>query len=81
MPEFEFGAVLKAKIVEIRERGVLVELHQNMDPVMLHISQLSASKVRTTYLPTYRTEVKAGEKTKKIRSDTKLCNVFRIYST
>ncbi len=45
VPEFEFGAILTAKVVEIRERGILVELHPNMDPVMVHVSQLSATKV------------------------------------
>ncbi|ELT99515.1 hypothetical protein CAPTEDRAFT_172563 [Capitella teleta] len=37
---FEFGAIYKAKIEEIRDYGVMVRLHPNKAPVLLHNSQL-----------------------------------------
>ena len=46
VPEFELGAIVTVKILEIREKSILVELHPNMDPVLMHVSQLSATKVR-----------------------------------
>ncbi len=46
VPEYEFGSVVTVKIVEVKENGVLVELHPNLDPVFIPISQLSATKVR-----------------------------------
>jgi len=51
-PEFEFGAILTATVVEVKERGVLVRLHANLEPVLIHISQLSASKVSCTHVIT-----------------------------
>lgn len=44
-PELEFGAIYSAKIVEIRENGVLIQLYPNMHPTLLHISQLDIKKV------------------------------------
>lgn len=44
-PTLEFGAVYTAKIVEIRESGVMVTLYPTMTPTLLHISQLDQRKV------------------------------------
>lgn len=39
-PTLEFGGIYKAKIVEIRETGVMVTLYSNMVPTFLPNSQL-----------------------------------------
>ncbi|XP_075555303.1 polyribonucleotide nucleotidyltransferase 1 [Dermacentor variabilis] len=44
-PTLEFGAVYTAKIVEIRESGVMVTLYPTMTPTLLHNSQLDQRKV------------------------------------
>lgn len=44
-PELEFGAIYKAVILELRERGVLVTLHPDLSPVMVSNAQLDARKV------------------------------------
>lgn len=44
-PTLEFGAIYTAKIVEIRDIGVMVTLYPNMNPVLLHNSQLDQRKV------------------------------------
>ncbi|XP_071079046.1 polyribonucleotide nucleotidyltransferase 1, mitochondrial-like [Haliotis cracherodii] len=45
VPEFEFGAICTGKIVEIKEYGVMVELHPRLQPVLIHNSQLDMRKV------------------------------------
>ncbi|XP_037078097.1 polyribonucleotide nucleotidyltransferase 1, mitochondrial-like, partial [Pollicipes pollicipes] len=45
-PEFEFGAVYTARVVELRETGALVRLHPNAAPALVHNSQLDARPVR-----------------------------------
>ncbi|XP_005100862.2 polyribonucleotide nucleotidyltransferase 1, mitochondrial [Aplysia californica] len=44
-PDLEFGAIYTGRIVEIREFGVMVELHPKLKPVLLHNSQLDQRKV------------------------------------
>ena len=44
-PDLEFGAIYTSKIVELQEKGVMIELHPAMDPVFLHNSQLDSKKV------------------------------------
>ncbi|XP_064600913.1 polyribonucleotide nucleotidyltransferase 1, mitochondrial-like [Liolophura sinensis] len=44
-PELEFGAVYTATIVEVRESGVMVQIHPKMQPVLIHNSQLDQRKV------------------------------------
>lgn len=44
-PELEFGAIYTAKIVEIRETGLMLQIHNKMQPVFLHNSQLDQRKV------------------------------------
>lgn len=44
-PTLEFGAIYTAKIVEIREIGVLVTLYNNMVPALLTNSQLDQRKI------------------------------------
>ncbi|XP_063994181.1 polyribonucleotide nucleotidyltransferase 1, mitochondrial [Diachasmimorpha longicaudata] len=39
-PELEFGGIYTAKVVEIRDSGVMVILYPNMHPALLHNSQL-----------------------------------------
>ena len=45
IPELEFGAIYTAKIVEIREIGVMLQIHPDMQPVLLHLSHLDTKKV------------------------------------
>lgn len=45
-PQLEFGAIYNAKIVEIRDIGVMVTLYPSMQPALLHNSQLDQRKVR-----------------------------------
>lgn len=44
-PQLEFGAIYKAKIVEIRDIGVMVTLYPTMQPTLVHNSQLDQRKV------------------------------------
>ena len=44
-PEFDFGAVVEATVVEVRDHGVMVSLHQDMEPVLLHLKELDKRKV------------------------------------
>ena len=44
-PELEFGAIYKARIVEMKETGVLVTFYPKMVPALLHNSQLDVRKV------------------------------------
>lgn len=44
-PQLEFGGIYKAKIVEMREIGVMVTLYDSMVPALLHNSQLDQRKV------------------------------------
>ncbi|XP_055384858.1 polyribonucleotide nucleotidyltransferase 1, mitochondrial [Condylostylus longicornis] len=44
-PDLEFGGIYNAKIVEIRDMGVMVTLYPNMPPILLHNSQLDQKKV------------------------------------
>jgi len=43
--ELEFGAIYNAKIVEIRDIGVMVTMYNNMSPALIHTSQLDTRKV------------------------------------
>jgi polyribonucleotide nucleotidyltransferase len=45
VPELEFGAVYDAKIIEIRENGVLVTLDPKMQPTLLHNKELDQRKI------------------------------------
>ena len=45
VPEFEFGAVYPAKITEILDRGIRVQLHPELQPALIPNSQLDAKKV------------------------------------
>ena len=44
--DLQFGAIYKAKIVEIRDIGVMVTLYSLMNPALLQNSQLDQQKVR-----------------------------------
>ncbi|CAL8113864.1 unnamed protein product [Orchesella dallaii] len=44
-PELNFGAIYNAKIVELRDIGVMVTLYDNMNPALLHNSQLDQRKI------------------------------------
>lgn len=44
-PSLEFGAIYTARITEIRETGVMVTLHPNIEPILLHNSQLDQRKI------------------------------------
>ncbi|XP_059156195.1 polyribonucleotide nucleotidyltransferase 1, mitochondrial-like [Physella acuta] len=44
-PDLEFGAIYTGKIVEIRDTGVMVELHPKLKPILLHNTQLDQRKV------------------------------------
>ena len=45
-PELEFGAIYSARVTELRSSGVMVELYDDMPPVLLHNSQLDVRRVR-----------------------------------
>ncbi|KAF7992088.1 hypothetical protein HCN44_001413 [Aphidius gifuensis] len=45
VPEFEFGGIYTAKIVEMRDNGVMLTLHPNMRPAFVHVSQLDTRSV------------------------------------
>lgn len=45
VPELDFGGIYTAKIVEIRDIGVMVLLYPSMPPALLHNSQLDQRKV------------------------------------
>lgn len=44
-PQLEFGAIYKAKIMDIKDIGVMVTLYESMTPVLLHNSQLDQRKI------------------------------------
>lgn len=44
-PILEFGGVYTAKIIELKESGIMVTLYDSMKPVLLHNSQLDHRKV------------------------------------
>lgn len=44
-PEFELGAIYKAKVVKIQSNGVLIKLYSTMKPVLIHNYQLDPRKV------------------------------------
>lgn len=44
-PELDFGGIYTAKIVEIKDIGVMVTLYPSMSPTLLHNSQLDQRKV------------------------------------
>lgn len=43
-PVLEFGAIYQARIVELRDMGVMVTLYPTMTPTLLHNSQLDVRK-------------------------------------
>merc|ERR1719309_342061 len=45
VPELEFGAIYTAKVTEIRDHGVMVQLHEKINPVLVHNNQLSSTKI------------------------------------
>uniref|UniRef100_A0A1A9V7M4 polyribonucleotide nucleotidyltransferase n=1 Tax=Glossina austeni TaxID=7395 RepID=A0A1A9V7M4_GLOAU len=45
IPDLDFGGIYSAKIIEIRDTGVMVILYPNMPPALLHNSQLDQRKV------------------------------------
>jgi polyribonucleotide nucleotidyltransferase len=45
VPELDFGGIYTAKIIEIRDIGVMVTLYPTMPPALLHNSQLDQRKV------------------------------------
>ncbi|XP_046971467.1 polyribonucleotide nucleotidyltransferase 1, mitochondrial isoform X2 [Vanessa cardui] len=44
-PDLEFGAVYSAKVVEVRDIGVLVTLYSGMSPALVHNTQLDHRKI------------------------------------
>lgn len=44
-PNLEFGGIYTAKIVEIKDTGVMVTLYPSMPPTLLHNSQLDQRKI------------------------------------
>lgn len=45
VPELEFGAIYQVKVVEVRENGVMVQMHPAMSPTFLHLSQMDIRRV------------------------------------
>ena len=50
IPDFAMGGIYPVKIVEVKSRGILVELHPGIDPIMIPMSQLTAQRVRFNFL-------------------------------
>lgn len=46
VPDLEFGGIYTAKIVELKEIGVMLTLYPSMPPTLLHNSQLDQRKVK-----------------------------------
>ncbi|RWS22441.1 polyribonucleotide nucleotidyltransferase 1-like isoform X1 [Leptotrombidium deliense] len=44
-PQLDFGGIYTAKIVEIKDNGVMIELYPNMRPTLLHLKELDQRKV------------------------------------
>ncbi|KAJ8387324.1 hypothetical protein AAFF_G00158200 [Aldrovandia affinis] len=44
--QLEFGSVYTATITEIRDIGIMVKLYSNMNPVLLHNSQLDHKRIK-----------------------------------
>ena len=44
-PTLEFGGIYTAKIVEVKDIGVMVTLYPSMPPALLHNSQLDQRKI------------------------------------
>ena len=44
-PVLEFGSIYTGRITEIRESGVMVELHPLIAPIFLHNTQLDQQRV------------------------------------
>lgn len=44
-PELDFGAIYTAKIVEMKDTGVMVTFYPGMQPALLHVSQLDHRRV------------------------------------
>lgn len=44
-PNLDFGGIYSAKIVEIKDTGVMLTLYPNMPPTLLHNSQLDQRKI------------------------------------
>jgi polyribonucleotide nucleotidyltransferase len=45
VPDLEFGAIYTAKVVEIKDIGVMVTLYPSQPPALLHNSQLDQRKI------------------------------------
>uniref|UniRef100_A0A1B0GPF7 polyribonucleotide nucleotidyltransferase n=1 Tax=Phlebotomus papatasi TaxID=29031 RepID=A0A1B0GPF7_PHLPP len=45
VPDLEFGAIYTAKIVDVKDIGVMVTLYPSMPPALLHNSQLDQRKI------------------------------------
>ena len=44
-PELEFGSIYTGKIVSILDRGVMIQLHPALDPVLLPNNQLGNQRI------------------------------------
>lgn len=45
IPNLEFGGIYVAKIVEMKENGVMVTLYDGMKPTLIHVAQLDSRRV------------------------------------
>lgn len=45
VPNLEFGGIYVAKIVEMKENGVMVTLYDGMKPTLIHVAQLDSRRV------------------------------------
>lgn len=45
MPDLEFGGIYVAKIVQMKENGVMVTLYDGMRPTLIHVAQLDSRRV------------------------------------
>lgn len=45
VPNFEFGGIYVAKIVELKENGVMITMYNGMKPTFVHVAQLDSRRV------------------------------------
>lgn len=45
VPSLEFGGIYTARIVEMKENGVMVKLYDSMKPTLIHVAQLDNRRV------------------------------------
>lgn len=45
-PTIDFGAIVSSKILEIKENGIMISLHPQIDPVFMHNKEIDQRKIQ-----------------------------------